>query len=350
MDRKAAPPLQKPSSHRIVVLDGLRGLAALSVMLMHDALAYGQISIFAHAYTSVDMFFLLSGFVLTLSFEEKFNRGMEAKAFIRLRIRRLWWVMAIGLALGMPHLLLQHEIATSVLVFCLATSLLLLPGPAGSGQVYGLNAPCWSLTCELVANFYHALGLYRLDNRALVTCCTISGVVYAGYTFAVGTGDVGSGIYNWPGGFLRVAYSYPLGALMARYWRTLPPLNLPWWLALGMPVMAMVLCAPWSQTAAVDVPLTLVVMPALFWIVARVDPPARIAPLLSGLGAISYPIYAFNWPLIYWGVAQTRLTGAEYPRALALIGTLVLALLVAVAENRLRRHRLRRAADAMAVA
>ena len=54
------------SGNRYVALDGLRGVAAIAVVFRHahvDALP------FAHGYLAVDLFFLLSGFVIARSYE-----------------------------------------------------------------------------------------------------------------------------------------------------------------------------------------------------------------------------------------------------------------------------------------
>ena len=49
------------------ILDGLRGVAALTVVCFHVVFAYSKIHIHQHinnGYLAVDLFFLLSGFVI----------------------------------------------------------------------------------------------------------------------------------------------------------------------------------------------------------------------------------------------------------------------------------------------
>jgi peptidoglycan/LPS O-acetylase OafA/YrhL len=63
------------------MLDALRGLAAVGVVLHHEAPLYHSPGLFPRAYLAVDFFFMLSGFVLTLAFEPKLRAGMGAGDF-----------------------------------------------------------------------------------------------------------------------------------------------------------------------------------------------------------------------------------------------------------------------------
>ena len=64
---------------RIVSLDGLRGIAALIVAVYHLPGLFG----FAipHADLAVDFFFLLSGWVMAYSYEERIAQGLPARTF-----------------------------------------------------------------------------------------------------------------------------------------------------------------------------------------------------------------------------------------------------------------------------
>ncbi len=61
------------SRHRLVALDGIRGVAALVVLLFHMQLPIP--AQFDRGYLMVDLFFMLSGFVLTLSAEPRLRGG-----------------------------------------------------------------------------------------------------------------------------------------------------------------------------------------------------------------------------------------------------------------------------------
>jgi|SRR5580700_1882571 hypothetical protein len=66
------------SMQRVEYLDGLRGLAAMQVVLNHYTLAFapgwvGPLGFFADGVAAVLLFFLMSGLVLTYSFERTPN-------------------------------------------------------------------------------------------------------------------------------------------------------------------------------------------------------------------------------------------------------------------------------------
>src|ERR1700735_3355518 len=72
------------------VLDGLRGIAILLVMLTHT-------NVLPNGYVGVDLFFALSGFLITTLLYEEWDRtgGISLKRFYGRRARRL--LPALGL-------------------------------------------------------------------------------------------------------------------------------------------------------------------------------------------------------------------------------------------------------------
>ena len=75
------------SGNRFLGLDGLRGVCALTVMLFHADGLFHQGPIFQHGYLAVDMFFLLSGFVIAFVHENRLRTGMGLARFLRVRAR-----------------------------------------------------------------------------------------------------------------------------------------------------------------------------------------------------------------------------------------------------------------------
>ncbi|MCB2080175.1 MAG: acyltransferase [Novosphingobium sp.] len=328
------------SASRLVLLDGLRGLAAIAVMLMHDGIVYGPEGIFSRSYLSVDLFFLLSGFVLTLAYERKFAGGFGPLSFMRARIGRLWPVLACGVALG-AIMAMMHDVLRPMASTLLLTNIVLLPLPRQEPLLYWLNAPAWSLACEFVVNLLHVLILWKLTNRGLAIVSAFAGI---GLTFSVvslGSADLGAGWDNWYGGYLRVLFAYPLGILMARTWRDRGSFSVHWLTGLLAP-MAFILLLPAVNLPPeqADVLACILIVPALFWVATRAgEPPARMLPLLSWLGAISYPVYAFNWPLIYLGLYLSRHADPAYADAFR-FGAIAAAILLshaAVVIGRMRR-------------
>jgi peptidoglycan/LPS O-acetylase OafA/YrhL len=78
-------------SNRFDVLDGLRGVAALCILIHHWAQCVGASAGFlGHAYLAVEFFFLLSGFVISNAYEHKLMQAMSFRRFVLIRVIRLY--------------------------------------------------------------------------------------------------------------------------------------------------------------------------------------------------------------------------------------------------------------------
>lgn len=74
------------SKPRYDILDGLRGVAALVILLYHVLEGCGVV--LGHGYLGVDFFYVLSGFVIGYAYDERWGR-MSAGGFFKRRIIRL---------------------------------------------------------------------------------------------------------------------------------------------------------------------------------------------------------------------------------------------------------------------
>ena len=97
-----------PSSHaKFLGLDGMRGVAALFVVLLHSTPYWGFAPL-QRSYLAVDLFFALSGFVIAHAYERRFeNLSMNAWSFTVTRVIRLYPMYVIGIILGSLWALLR---------------------------------------------------------------------------------------------------------------------------------------------------------------------------------------------------------------------------------------------------
>src|ERR1700730_15972505 len=116
-------------AHRYEALDGLRGVAALSVVLIHvpwpnhiSDTGFGR-----HVYLFVDLFFILSGFILTAAYREGIATGDQLRRFLILRFFRIYPVH-----LAVLLVLLVIEIAK---VLAQSSGLAHANNPPFSGQI-----------------------------------------------------------------------------------------------------------------------------------------------------------------------------------------------------------------------
>lgn len=273
---------------RIYGLEALRGVAALTVAWYHlcDNLAYrGPLAMVeGKAYLAVDLFFVISGFVLARTYERAMPTPLR---FAALRYRRLWLPIATGavvtfglwLGMGLP-------VRDGLLV--LAAGLLLVPGPQWA---FVYNFPAWSIYFELIANLLHAALLARAGKAVLAAIVAVSFVVLwlgpAAHSMDVGSGP--SIIWGLP----RVCLSYTMGVLLYRLNgdRTWLPGALVWPVVLAYPLA---LAAFPFRAPQDELLFTLVANPLVVLAVLALSRQS----LALWLGAFSFPLYALHGPLL----------------------------------------------------
>jgi peptidoglycan/LPS O-acetylase OafA/YrhL len=82
-----------------VTLDGLRGVAAVCIVVLHCYRYFGDM-MWSSAALAVDLFFVLSGFVLSSAYDGRFAGGMSWRGFIKARCVRLYPLYLLGFLLG----------------------------------------------------------------------------------------------------------------------------------------------------------------------------------------------------------------------------------------------------------
>ncbi len=282
---------------RLPLLDALRTVAAIGVMLYHVADAFGPTRLFARTYLFVDLFFLLSGFVLTLAAEP----GMASRpplAFVRARLRRLWPLVALGTLAGALAFLpggTPGQVGRLALM-----GLMMLPQLQQGFAIFPLNGPQWSLLWELAVNALHAAVLHRLSERQLLSVVAVAGLGLAAAIAVVGGCTMGPNAEYWWLAAPRVVWAYGLGIWLARVWRRRGPVPLADWRVALIAPLAALLVLPWVPLgqALGDAVAVFVILPALFWVAANAVPPAAAGPALQRIGAISFPLYALHEPVL----------------------------------------------------
>jgi peptidoglycan/LPS O-acetylase OafA/YrhL len=300
---KALPEARLQADHRpaarYVTLDGMRGLAAIAVALFHF-----DIYLMPHGYVAVDFFFVLSGFVLYRSYLPRFHEGLGVGRFMAQRFARLYPLFLLGLMLGMAVAVQQmlagnHQAPSSS---DLATTMLfngvMLPSPAGL-PFYPLNVPSWSLFFEIVANLALIVLIFRLPRLALGAICAVSALGMVPIIFENGSANIGA-LWGEHGiAFMRTAFSFTLGVIIA----TLPEgharpsgwLGLACIAAIGL---LLALPVPTDWIAAYDLAIILFFSPLLVFTGTRFEPVRFAAPTAAFIGEVSYALYAVHWSFI----------------------------------------------------
>jgi peptidoglycan/LPS O-acetylase OafA/YrhL len=137
-------------------LNSIRGLAALMVATFHAPLLFGTAETLPHAYLAVDLFFVLSGFVLLHAYEARLTGGLKLGRFFQLRLARLYPLLAIATGLGflvaMAKLAMVHQSPSGATLAALPLSLVLAPAASAASDqhaAYPFVTQSWSIVWEI---------------------------------------------------------------------------------------------------------------------------------------------------------------------------------------------------------
>ena len=296
------------SAHLFKVLDALRGIAALIVVTRHTPNL--EISrIFPGGYLSVDLFFMLSGFVIAHAYQERVQRGdLTANRFMLLRMIRLGPLHVLGMLIAAVVLTGSYalgglNVAAPNLVVTILFGLFLFPLPLGiwtggkDAPLFPANGPTWSLFFELLANFLYALTAARLTLRALsvIAALAAGGLVFAGWKFQ--SLDCGSSWETFGLGMVRVAFGFTAGLILRRLWSPSCFASVPPWTSAVLLLGALMVPLTVGR-GYLDAAIVLVGCPLLIWFGACSRVGATGAAVCNWLGACSYGVYVLHSPLI----------------------------------------------------
>ena len=224
LSRPVGSDVVAPMRGRFLTLDAMRGVAAVLVMCVHAGRGFVGTWSPTMGHLAVDLFFVLSGFVIALKNDPRFERGEGAVVFLRARIARLYPLFILGAVLGFATMPLSPDLpgytyldsikAAATGIFGLPTLVFKPPAPTFAG-----NTPLWSLFLEFwVANlsyalFWKALRGWRAAVPALIGALFL--VVANRIWFTV---DVGYVLSSLAGGFARVTYGFFTGVVIARFY------------------------------------------------------------------------------------------------------------------------------------
>lgn len=213
-----------PATDEVIVHTALRGFAALFVVLYRCALAHRDTDLglaaglIRNGYVFVDVFFVLSGFILMRQYRDAFAKdpGRSTANFMLRRFIRIY-----------PAYLLW--LIVSILVWFLAQSRAPYIEPGSSSTLTAVvahvlmvqsilditpnfNIPLWSIAVEFIAYLYLPLLVLAARERGTFALGLAIGAVFAGVWLFIsvnGTIDVITGL----GSVLRALLGFTLGGL-----------------------------------------------------------------------------------------------------------------------------------------
>lgn len=278
-------------------LHGIRGVAALCIVVLHSPRLFGPTPGFLGL--AVDLFFVLSGFVLAHAYEARFRQGMTPLTFLRQRWVRLYPLYAVGLFLGVTHqaMCILYDSPTAFwtwreLLIALPFSAFMLPAPLS--HAFPFNGPMWSIFFELLANLAWAVFWRPLQSvRVLTGTVLVCGGLYSWALLHWETPALGLTWANFPGGLARVGYSFAAGLLIYRLRDKLRTPRIPSLVLMGvLPVMAFFRPGLIGQLLSV-----LLLFPLVVLLGSRNEPRSGTRRAYGTLGKASYCVYVLHRPL-----------------------------------------------------
>lgn len=320
------------------LLDGLRGAAALMVVWYHvfEGFAFAEgsaIDVFNHGHLAVDFFFMLSGFVISYAYDDRWQSAgahrLTLGGFFKRRLIRLHPMLIMGAIIGCITFMLQGgvkwdgtETPFPWVMVALLLTFLFVPAYSGAGyevrgngEMFPLNGPSWSLFFEYIGNIVYALLIRRLPNKALVVLVAVIGVLWSWFSITDVSGYDALGVgwafdtVNLCGGFLRMMFPFTIGMLISRHFKPVEVRGI-FWISIAMlfalfslpyiPVDTIPGLSGVSLNSLFELLATTTIFPVIVWLAASGMTSDRLSTgICKFLGDISYPLYIVHYPVMY---------------------------------------------------
>ena len=287
-----------------------------------DGVGSGLITTLNHGHIAVDFFFILSGFVISYAYDDRWGK-MSLGGFFKRRLIRLHPMLVMGAIIGAIAFFAvgcerwDGTIApTSWVMIALLLTMCMVPAVPGvpyevrgNGEMFPLNGPGWSLFFEYIGNICYALFMRRMSTKALAFFTLLLGIAHAWFFIGdisqydmIGVGWTIDAVNFW-GGFIRMLFPFSMGMLLARTFKPRKVKGAFWICTIALIVLFAVPYIPSDNGISLNCLYEFVciacIFPALVWLGACGSASGITSKANSFLGELSYPLYIVHYPIMY---------------------------------------------------
>ncbi|RED49871.1 peptidoglycan/LPS O-acetylase OafA/YrhL [Aestuariispira insulae] len=307
----------KKSIPEIMPLTGLRGVAAWWVVLYHFHLYFHPLvptwfsDFIARGYLAVDLFFILSGFVLFLNYARFFEQ-LTLDGFRKFMVARFARIYPLHLTVCLIFLvnpLAIHLFSSDGVIGgrydpTYYVAMIFLVQNWGWSETLAWNIPAWSISTEwfayLVFPFLVLLvqGCLRSKRFLVPAIVAIALVIYLLF-WSFGTDSIGQNIQKY--GLVRCVIQFALGMVACKFFLVTRHWTIKLW-----PVYLAGFAATVLMTVFLDLPDFMLLPAGFVMLILGLSDPRLIWPRLFNnpvfvyLGVISYSTYLFHYFVKDW--------------------------------------------------
>lgn len=293
------PTISKP---HFLSLDALRGIVALFVVVWHSPQFWSSMP-FGYTYLAVDIFFVLSGFVIAHAYGEKLrSRKISGWEFLKIRIIRLYPMYLIGLILGIFAYLSGAFSLHNTWVLLAIVTFFFLPTGFHPGQtLFAFNLPAWSLFYELTVNVLYGFFSELFSKKKLAFIITALGIALILIAVHKDTIDFGAiaGYKNMIIAFIRSSFGILTGILIYQF-HVRKKQSATVFSLIPITALIALLLIPRIETLdpIIDLIAIFIIIPYGILALSRTQFTKKLNSTCEFLGRISYPLYAIHYPFI----------------------------------------------------
>ena len=284
----------------------MRGVAAFAVLIHHCLMVTG-VQFLPGGFLSVDLFFVLSGFVIALSYESRLHDGLSLSGFLRARAKRLlpthFWAFGIVLLVTLAAFAsgnLETGVTLPSLLGAAIMNAMLIPDfmtdavtrYAGAGHYpFPINPTLWSLFDEWVVSILYAAAIFGARTRTVLAAGAVAAVFATRFGLHFAGWNFGDEQMTLLPSVFRALAGFAAGVLIFRMHKqgllTALPSVPPWcfyavWLLICSMRQA-------GSSFALECTVAIVVAPLTVALLVRSEGPG--GAFFRWLGSVSYPLY-----------------------------------------------------------